>query len=203
MAPRHWPRNFFYSSESVSQEVHIDLIRLLLSSKNNAALEHIEEVLESKRVHPHIQILPIDTRRFKDHPLLGKNTKQGHVPRGVFAKESISLGVVLGEYVGEIRLFTQGENPLELFKGLDVSEYAWVANIQEYFYYVEPRLYANELAFVNDYRGIRSSPNVTTEWVIHRGRYYFCYSTTDEINTGEELVVDYGEEYWRYFFDNT
>lgn len=200
MPPRYWPRSFEYSRESVSTEMNKDFLRLLLASDNPDDYHKVSDAIEKKTVHSHLKIILLTEHKLpnKDHPLCGLKSPRRHMERGVFAKDVIKKGSVLGEYVGQIRLFSQTEAPEQIFNGIGVSEYAWVSNIKDYYYYVESKKVANELAFINDYRGIQDSPNAEPGWIVHRGFFYFVYLASRDISAKEELLVDYGNNYWKY-----
>jgi SET domain-containing protein len=192
MAPRHWPKSFVYSRESISPNINLDFLRFCLSSENP---HQIVPLLEEKKTHPDIKLLPLSSKHLSFHPLLNSISPRGHVQRAVFAQKLISAGTLLGEFVGEISLLSKEECSI-FFEQERPSEYSWIAAIKNYLFFVEPRTVANELAFINDFRGIKEQPNVTPQWIVHRGSYHFVYVTKEEIQAGDELLVDYGDNYW-------
>ena len=58
---------------------------------------------------------------------------------------------------------------------------------------------ANEMSFVNDYRGVALRPNVHMQPIVHKGRCHFGYVTVKDIQKDEELLTDYGEMFWEIF----
>lgn len=191
MKPQNWPKEFTYSPRSISSEISYDFLRFCLGVPEPE--EHISALIEEAKVHPHIKIETVNEM----HPLARARTKEGHMQRGVFATHPLSAHEELGEYVGA--LFLENEDqPLEkIFAKRALSEYAWIAKMHHFFLLVEPRQVANELAFVNDFRGIAQEANVGVKWIRHRGSFYFGYETRVPIQAGEELLVDYGQNYWR------
>jgi len=93
--------------------------------------------------------------------------------------------------VGRIYYFSE-----EKFEKTPFSEYKWTIIHPHYTLVIDSQYGANELALVNDYRGIAESPNVTPLFVKYKGAHYFSYITNKQILGNEELLVDYGTEFW-------
>ena len=55
----------------------------------------------------------------------------------------------------------------------------------------------NELRFVNDYRGVAACANAEFQQATIRSMPAQMLVVTRLVRTGEELLVDYGEDYWR------
>lgn len=55
----------------------------------------------------------------------------------------------------------------------------------------------NELRFVNDFRGVAAAPNADFQSATIRSLPAQMLVVTRRVNTGDELLVDYGEDYWR------
>ena len=55
----------------------------------------------------------------------------------------------------------------------------------------------NELRFVNDFRGIGVAANVSFQQATIRSLPAQMLVVTRPVQTGEELLTDYGEDYWR------
>ncbi len=178
--PYNWPKGFIYIRESFSPELHPTLIANFLSTGNPEDENQRIPILDEAKVHPDIKIKKIGT----PHPLSGQ--------RGVFASALISAGTDLGEYAGEIRLIEQSWklNP-------ELYDYAWTLKMGSFFLIIDAKKWANEFAFVNDYRGIAAHPNVESKWVVHRGVYRLIFRTVVDLYKGQELLIDYGEEYWK------
>jgi SET domain-containing protein len=155
----------------------------LLSTGKEEDLVIIHPLIEQETVHPHLEIRPILE---KAHPLFSSSCPQ----RGLFAREKIPSGTDLGSYAGRISLksadwkFEEGN-----------YDYCLVIPLGRYYYIVDGRKWANEMAFINDYRGIAKEPNICASTVVHRGCYYPMLSTLRTIFPGEELLWDYGKGY--------
>ena len=132
--------------------------------------------------------------RWRFHPLAHKKTLMGHVNYGIFAADEIKKGAEIGEYIGEISLINPQEVATVCSK-THFSEYVWVVTANNLFFAIDAHRIANELALVNDYRGLSASPNVKMTTIIHKGFYHFGYIASVDIRKGEELLVDYGENF--------
>jgi hypothetical protein len=200
MTPKFWPKRLNYARKSVSVEIAHVVLQHCLRSGNSEDFYQTSRVIEENCVHPHLQIkkitsdLKIDGLR--SHPLAHKKTLMGHLNYGLFATEKIKIDTEIGEYVGEISIVNPHEcmtvSPMNRF-----SEYVWVVKANNLFFKIDAQNIANELALVNDYRGLRSFPNVKMSAIIHKGFYYFGYVASLDIQKGEELLVDYGEDFQR------
>ena len=177
MPPRDWPKEFIYSG--VSRLAGCDAFALRLYLRCCFGHEKDPDVvcplIAEGRVHPSIVLGLLK----KPHPLASE--------RGVFARAGIEKGVILGEFVGELSLT---DSP----KGL--SKYACSLKLGDQFLIIDPERVANELAFVNDYRGLGEAPNVGVTWIPHGGSFHFGFKTISSVSAGEELLVDYGDAYW-------
>jgi len=111
----------------------------------------------------------------------------------VFAQDAIPAETEIGEYVGEIALGKEAIEEALPFKGV----HCWKVPFGSIFLYISSERIANELAFVNDYRGIGREPNVRKKWILHRASYYFGFETIRDVKPGEELLVDYGKTWSR------
>lgn len=182
--PIDWPNHFHFSGHSISVDVHENMLKQCLSTGNEKDLEVFSPLIEKGEVYPGLKIEKIVSPQ---HPLYAKEVFQGHAQHGLFAGDRIPAGVDLGEYVGEIRLSSTSQ-----YEG---GVYCWVVSVHEFIIQVDSRHLANELSFVNDYRGIAPLPNVQTTLIKHLGSYYFGYKTIHEIAPGEELLTDYGQRW--------
>lgn len=187
MATKNWPQEFTYISGSFSSELHVFLIDSLFASKPPKGEPNECDLIANKSVHPSIEVRILE----ETHPLSKSfNPNMSHEQRGVFASASIGKKEVLGEYAGEI--FTVGS----WSKKKRPSAYAWVFSINKRMFFIDGSQYANELAFVNDYRNISKGPNVEEVVFWHKNRAYFGYQTIRKIEKDEELLIDYKENYW-------
>lgn len=55
----------------------------------------------------------------------------------------------------------------------------------------------NELRFINDYRNISDNPNVTIRKCYIDKKPRVMFVVTKQINIGEQLLTDYGDDYWK------
>ena len=181
--PRNWPPGFRYAPTSVYEDVSAHFFRHLLVSPDPASQNRIAPCIEERRVHPLLSIQKIE----KPHPLAGQF--------GVFAQGKIPAGAELGEYAGIVSFGQRKEK--RPFKGV----HCWRVPFGQAVFHVASDEVANELAFINDFRGLQERPNVRTTWILHRGSYYFGFETIREIEPMEELLVDYGKT-WATKWEN-
>jgi hypothetical protein len=174
MKPENWSDEFTYEPVST----YLGFVEHILFSSTPEDLVKHDRHIEEKQVHPHIKIKLLGA----DHPISGQ--------RGLFASEKIEPSTSLGEYVGEV--FLGGGDP-EMFPRKDV--HCWQAARNGISIQISSHRIANELAFANDYRGIKSAPNTGLHWIIHKGFYHFGYATLCAIESGEEILVDYGSKW--------
>lgn len=173
-----WPAEFIYTPLPFSSELHPALFWSLLAAETIE--EQIHPLIENQRVHPFLEV-----RKLTDphHRLQGQ--------RGLFAKDHIVQDSDLGTYAGEMKLL----NPcFSIAKGN--WTYALIGWLGPYYLLINAEKYANEMAFMNDYRGICKEPNVAMRTVVHRGVYFPMFYALKEISAGDELLWDYGDAYW-------
>ncbi len=162
------------------------LFSLIDSQKKYAS---VADCIANKKVHSDVEI-----RVLKDasHPLSYEKRSNLELERGLFASKKIKKDTFLGEYVGEIELISS----IKEMKPRD-SEYYFLVDIMENLKcIIDPKICANELAMVNDYRGIAESPNCKPTFVTHNNQAHFGFCVIQEIPEGAEILVDYGELYW-------
>lgn len=177
MRPKYWPKEFTYSRESLLKDCDWFTLKLYLrccfGQENDPDV--VSSLIAQGKVHPNIALALLK----KPHPLAGE--------RGVFATARIEKEVILGEFVGEISLTDAPK---------DLSKYACCLKLGDQFLVIDPKTIANELAFVNDYRGLGKKPNVGVTWIPHGGSFHFGFKTICPIRAGQELLIDYGDAYW-------
>ena len=183
--PKNWPKGFQYSPVSVHVGVSSNIFRHLLFSPEAECQTKTAVRIETQTVHPHLAILKI-TEKLKHrgkipHPLAGQY--------GVFAKKKIPQCTELGEYVGEIFFSQHHLEAPECYKGV----HCWRASFGPFMLNISSERIANELAFINDFRGLKEEPNVRTKWLLHQGNYHFGFETIRQIEPMEELLIDYGK----------
>jgi len=116
-----------------------------------------------------VRILP------EDHLLSGE--------KGVFATKEFTKYDIIGEYTGDINYFDKMDNSnLYIFNLID--------NI-----IIDGEKNSNELKFVNSYLNIAKTPNLCAR-LCNIGKYpKIVYICNKNIKIGDELLIDYGEEY--------
>lgn len=178
MPPEHWPPHCTYSGTSLLKGCDEFTLKLYLRCcfGQKADLDVASSLISQGKVHPHLAMAMLK----KPHPLAGE--------RGIFATAPLKKEIILGEFVGVMSL-------TDAPKGL--SKYACCLKLGDLFLVIDPETVANELAFVNDYRGLGKAPNVGVTWIPHDGSFYFGFKTICPIPAGQELLVDYGDSYWQ------
>jgi hypothetical protein len=189
--PVNWPKGFIYASTSISLDIHPSILQHLFTSPNPEDREKISPCIEQLSVHPAIQIKQLSS----PHPLAGKDVFEGHPQHGVFALDLICKGEEIGEYVGEIQM---GHTSDSGHGGV----YCWRILVNELILNIYSRRIANELSFINDFRGLAEAPNVQTRLIAHRGLYYFGYEAICDILPSEELLIDYGSSWGKKISSN-
>jgi hypothetical protein len=183
--------------------MNLCFLRFWLFIEKPSDFSKYSRVIGEKCVHPDLQIQKITgSLKFNGdvpHPLYAQKTLEGHSNYGIFATKKITAGTEIGEYVGEVYLRNIDEPKEIIFDRIPFSEYAWIIQINKVFLIINAKNIANELALINDYRGIRPKPNVEMQLIIHEGAYYSAYVSICDIQEGEELVVDYGDRFWDAF----
>lgn len=188
MPPINWPKGFTYARTSISPDVHPSILQNLFASRNPADAERISPCIENQSVHPAIRIKQVES----PHPLAGKDVFEGHPQHGVFALEKICNGEEIGEYVGEIQVGHTGDSR-------HGGVYCWRVLVNELILNINSGRVANELSFINDFRGIAEGANVQKTFIVHRGLYYFGYAAIRDIKPSEELLIDYGASWEKQF----
>ena len=189
LAPKNWPDGFVYARRCLSSQLHPCLLEEFIKTGREEDGEVISPLIERGLIHSHISLVKI-TPCMK-HPL-SHSTYGKRAHYGVFASAAIDLGVELGEYVGELQVLSA--NWKHSFKDFD---HAWTLEHGPFLFVLNAKKVANELAFLNDYRGLGKEPNVKPKWVVHRGRYHLVFETIKRVRAMEELLIDYGEGYWK------
>jgi hypothetical protein len=110
---------------------------------------------------------------------------------GLFATEKINKFDVLGEYTG---LITElGGKYVASFHGIDKLGV----------FGVDAEKAGNELRFINDYLNIGPKPNTILKNTIIDRRPKIFVVATEDIEIGEEILMDYGDEYKDMFIHHT
>lgn len=190
-----WPNHIPYQRESFSKSLSIDDIRLLMFSPPDDKAH--SSLIATRQVHPHIKVRNLG-KFVPKHPLAKTTTLSGGENYGVFATQAIEQGEAIGEYVGNMEIYFSEEELHESPSFSRFSEYKWVVSHPHYFLLIDASEGGNELAMVNDYRGLRKSPNVQPAFIAHGGRYYFGFVAIEKIFAGDEVLSDYGDSFWNF-----
>jgi len=185
-SPDYWPKEFEYTPLPFSKDINLNILSHLLYTGNDRDNERIHPLIEEKSVHSHLTINKITD---EDHPL----SKGAQAHYGVFATDEIKKGNDLGTFGGIVRLMPKGWKEKS-----EKCDYALVMDLGHFTYVIDGKKWANEMVLMNDYRGISKNPNVHFKTIIHRGRYYPMFYAAKEIEKGDELVWDYGDQYWQH-----
>jgi SET domain-containing protein len=110
---------------------------------------------------------------------------------GLFASESIPCGALVGNYTGLVK-------PQQ---GADSSHYLVEVHDRHtgLRFDLDAEHYGNETRFINDYKGVADHPNVAL--VLYHahatGELSVGVVTQRQLQHGEEILVDYGRQFWR------
>ena len=63
---------------------------------------------------------------------------------------------------------------------------------------INGRLEGNEMRFVNH----GNTPNVEVEHTLHKGQWVLFFTAKQDIQADEQLLISYGEEYWKKLIQN-
>ena len=107
--------------------------------------------------------------------------------QGAFAKIDIPKGTRLGYYRGKEL------SPKEYAKLKD-SSYAWKIDGPVRYIDAKPIKTNNKLRFINGYKGKSQKKYENVESYQYRRQIW--YRTIKKVKKGDELIIDYGEEYW-------
>lgn len=190
--PTFWPKDFVYTRRSFPDELFSSIDEGVF--RQLQLLEELPPTLQQGEVHSHIHMVKLTSKvkvAGKIHPL-SRFPFKDRPQYALFTNSAVAAGEVLGEYVGERQLIDRWSGCR--FKD---SAHAWSVRLGCYELILNAKKFANELAFANDYRGLAPAPNVEAKWVACKGRCYLLFITRRAIRAEEEILLDYGENYWR------
>ena len=108
---------------------------------------------------------------------------------GLYTDRAINKGEFVGEYIGLLllrRIFSQIE-------GDYCMRYPKLSHTLSY-YTIDAEKMGNEIRFINhDY-----VPNLQACTALENGIGHCVFTALRDIDAGEQLTYDYGEDYWRY-----
>jgi SET domain-containing protein len=116
------------------------------------------------------------------------------VGRGLFSLQDLAVGDLVGEYAGVIQTAVDAP-PEEKVDGHYLSDYAW--NYPDELpdgteFEVNALREGNELRFANH----SARPNLAVDHTLVDGLFVTFFRVLRPVARGEQLTVDYGEEYW-------
>lgn len=107
---------------------------------------------------------------------------------GVFADSPIEENSYVGEYTGLVRKFCRFKPDPNAYCFHYPTRF-WSTRL----YVVDALHEGNILRFVNH----SDIPNLTPVCMVDRGLTHIAFMTTRHIDEGEQLTIDYGENYWK------
>jgi hypothetical protein len=105
---------------------------------------------------------------------------------GLFATKQFNKFDIIGEYVGVVG-FNNGK---------------YVASINNEGLGIDAEKYGNELRFINDYHNIADNPNAIMSLCYIDSYPHIIIVCTNNISIGQEILIDYGDEYNNYYIHN-
>jgi SET domain-containing protein len=122
----------------------------------------------------------------KKKPLLEVLHISEYFGYGVFAGQDFDCCDFVGEFCG---IVTSNYDPSAI--NYKYNYFSAVNEIDDIF--IAPRKIGNELQFVNH----SDSPNVEWKTIVgYDNKYHVIMVATRKIDKGEQILVDYGKEYW-------
>jgi len=158
-------------------------------------------ILNENEYHNTLELVPVLRKRIEIRRLNeGHPAYNNGLGYGLYAKRSIEVYQILGEYTGII--YQEGKREKS-------SRYGLEGHGGES---IDAKLAGNEMRFINDYRNIATSPNTQyvslsswekiypgeSDWYFsHHGesKRHVVVQSRKHISKGEELLIDYGEPY--------
>ncbi len=114
--------------------------------------------------------------------------------RGLFARGDLNVGDLVGEYTGVIQAVIEAP-PETKVEGHYLSDYAWnypdeLPDGSEF--EINALREGNELRFANH----SARPNLAVDHTLVDNLFVTFFRVVRTVKAGEQLTVDYGEEYW-------
>lgn len=107
--------------------------------------------------------------------------------RGVFAEKDFKIGDIIGQYTGKI--VSSGA----------FGKYVALLQTDDDLLGVDAGDMGNETRYINDYRNITDKPNCQLSHTSVDGKPVILVTVINNINTNDELLLNYGEGYWSFF----
>lgn len=193
--PENWPQEVNFTPHRVSLAMHSALSNEMISTGKEEDRDVVHPLIEKGEVHPlvKLEIITADLCYAGPQPHPLSRVKYGERPHlGVFATGEVDAGVDLAEYVGELQVMTVvSEDECK------AQDFDWLLKNGPFVYQISASKWANEIVFVNDYRGLALESNVSAEVVVHRGCHHLVYRTIKRVHKGQEFLISYGADYWK------
>ncbi len=117
---------------------------------------------------------------------------------GLFTNEAIPKGACIGEYVGIVEKGDRKYSFKNIFNRRALAtDYCWNFPFNLNFFtplQINAETAGNELRFVNH----SFAPNLIDEICNYEGEHKVLFITTRDILANEELLIDYGDDYWNH-----
>ena len=107
---------------------------------------------------------------------------------GVFSTKNWKTFDIIGCYTGELVKNIPGKYIARLY-----------CSKNDNYWGLDAEKVGNETRFINDYRNIAKEPNVVYSKTIVNGKRCIIVITKNDIGVGEEILSDYGKDYWNYW----
>ncbi|VVU95762.1 hypothetical protein CPAV1605_1518 [seawater metagenome] len=134
----------------------------------------------SKESQKHLQSLEgVELKEIQDY----NHILRGEI--GLFAKRDWQPFEVIGGYCGILKKDIGGK--YVAFAYYNKKGDKWC---------IDAELEGNETRFINDYRNIKSYPNVMFQKTNVNNKRVILIIVIKEIKEGDEILSDYGETYW-------
>ena len=135
------------------------------------SMTYNKKILPKKDIIHGVKIIKLDD----NHLLSGEY--------GLFASKNWQKYNIIGEYTGEVIIIDGGK---------------YCAYLTDK-YCVDASSCGNELRYINDYRNIKNKPNTKLQVVYLDKKPKVLVVVIEDINKNEEILLDYGENYWESF----
>ena len=190
--PSNWPQNVRYTNRNLG------MFKLPITT-----IKHMQ--ISADGLLTNVEIKRITS---ENHPTFGQ--------MGLFAKCFIEKHIILGEYTGNVQLQNQHPNSAFTAQSMSTVHSSLLSKVdsnsqshgehykgilfedaeQNIFVDIDAKEAGNEFRFVNDYRGVSTEPNVKFLSAPVAGEYRILVITIADISQGDELVADYGPDFW-------
>jgi hypothetical protein len=153
--------------------------------------EQLKELFRGGSANPKIEVVELVTAL---HP--ARFFVPLYTPAyGVIARERIENGEPIGFYTGVLQMDTETDegavSPYCFTVPASDMDKNWQKDLK-----IDARERGNELRFINDPRGLPGEANCRSLVVRWKGLPHILFVASKPINPGQELLLNYGEDYW-------